>query len=268
MLNIDQIQKLLRQQQMPYISLSKVVDYGRQANAGRYSCENCDKDESFESKTEKAIEWLQSHIMLFPEDSIFILTARKNASANQSGVLGPFKFSVYGKSTDREIQAESNNLNGLDFHSQAQNLGYVPQAQLTAALTQQQLEHERELNKREINLIKKEFQNSQELILEKANMWSPEKISAIAQEIGLLAGVFTGKVNPELLGGTKQIENKTTDPTEENILMTKLHSELSNFNQRDQSILIGEFLRFIKKTKENLQNRKTQEQSQTEETEQ
>jgi len=256
-LNIKNIIEFIRQNKLTYITLKLMSDYNNSANIGRWNCDSCSLNASYDEKIEKTIDWLESYVGMFPPKAIFLFIGKPTAKSNQDTVIGPIKFtfSTSEHLYDDNLGSFQQQQQPINIQSEVQQLGYVPHQQVEAALLKKELEHQKELNNLTLEQIKKDFKASNEAILQQANVWNPERMTQLAQELGMLFGVVTGKINPEILAG---IPNKQTETQQQqNILLTRLEKEIETFDLNDQEKIYKTFFTFINNQKKNFENSKT-----------
>lgn len=202
---LEQIIELIRLNKKPYLVLKR-KDGLNVVNAGMYRCENCGKDDSTDTKIENAIRWLGDYLSLFPKGTVFYLYMKSSENANQSGVLGPFDFLL---KPDKNETENINDLGGVPQFEQLKQLGYVPESEVKAKLLEQELKFERELARKQIEDLKKEFNEKLDFIQSTASEWSPQNIRGLAKEIGLTFKMINGKDVPQTaLAGQWSEESK------------------------------------------------------------
>lgn len=189
----EQIIELLRLNKKPYLSLKRKEGLSV-INAGAYRCENVGKDASIDEKIESSVKWLSDYVALFPKSTIFYLYMKSSENANQSGILGPFQFMLEPESAEEK----ENNLNGIPA-------GYVPEAELKYRLFEKEMQFERELHKRELEDLKKEFTEKLDFTINQAKAFSPEGIRSIVKEFQPIVAIWKGK-EPPALSGTPEEE--------------------------------------------------------------
>ncbi|MCF6365281.1 MAG: hypothetical protein L3J35_03670 [Bacteroidales bacterium] len=208
---LEQIIEIIKLNKKPYISLKR-KDGLSTVSVGYYKCDNCDKDDNIETKLDKAIKWFTDYVKLFPQGTVFYIYLKSSENANQSGIIGAFEF-MNGEPEKNEENI--NGLGGIPGYDNLKQLGYIPEAEVKAKLLEKEIEFQRELNKREIEDLKKDFTEKLELIQQTAASWSPERISGLAKEIGLAFRMISGKeVAETTLAGADDKEKEKQTPAD------------------------------------------------------
>jgi len=194
---LEQIIELIRLNKKPYLILKR-KDGLNVVNAGVYRCDNCGKEDSPEAKVESAVKWLGDYIALFPKGTVFYLYMKASENANQSGILGAFEFMI---KPDGKEDETINGIGGMTpGYEQLKQLGYVPEAEVKARLLEKELEFERTLHKRDLEDVRKEFNEKLEFTLQQSKTFSPETIRGIIKEFTPIVGILKGKEIPALSG--------------------------------------------------------------------
>ena len=245
MLTIEQITDIIRDNKTPYVYLYYKRDFANSALAGKFECNTCNSEDSAEEKTEKAVSWLVQYVRLFPADTVFILKAKTSQTANQSGIIGPFEFSV------NERKSNENQLTGLPDPQNLKQLGFVPEAELKARILEKELEFQRERHLQEMENLRKEFNAAMEYIKQAQQKWDPSSLAGLAKELKESFMLLTGKTPTSLAGVEKAEQPKAP----KDILLQSITSELQQL-EFEQIKLIKTFLNdAIKKFKSNEQTR-------------
>lgn len=194
-----QIVDLIRENKKPFLYINvKQSIYDVPVFAGSYEIEST---EPKEEQTENAISWLTRFVTKHPKKAIFFITMKTAPKANQSGVAGPFQFSL---SEDFE-EKENAGLNGIPQNSAP--LGYIPESEARARQLETELKfvkeieeikhrHEVERLQNDIDAMKNEFNEK----LENQSRFDAKELAGyIPQVLNGLAQIF-GKGTPTLAG--------------------------------------------------------------------
>lgn len=187
MQTLDQIVEIIQESKRPYLYLQIQKTAFHATNAGAYECENCTDDQPLEEKSRLAAQWLQDYVKRFPAGTVFLITMKTAIRANGNGITGPLEFKTEG---NEEKQSE---LNVTPTREYLQSLGYIPAAEMQAAILQKEIQYQREMQRRDFEDLKAEFESRLEDQRQTAINWSPESLNKLAANIAGLFGVITGK---------------------------------------------------------------------------
>ncbi len=213
-MKLEQVVEILRINKTPFLYLYVKKGITNAVLVAKFDCATCQEDDTPEEKTEKAIVWLEKTVELFPNDTLFILKAKTSEKANQSGIIGPIEF------VKSVIESNPNSLSGLDTAT-LKGLGYIPEAELKAAIAQQQLEFYKQIHRQELERLRNDFSQQLEFIKQAQASWDPKNVAQLVNELKDTIALIFGKKN-------EQPQTLQNDP--KTLLIQSIVNELKNYD--------------------------------------
>lgn len=250
--NLEQISSIVRANKMPYLYLHTKRNAFDTAFVGSFECEICQPEQTLEQKTEIAITWLNDYVKNnFTGNYNFLITMKTAPRANQNGVIGPLEF--YYSSDKKEKEQTFNGLNGLgSLNPQVlSSMGYLTESEVNYRLMRQQMEFEKELAKRDLEDLKKQYQENLQEIKKSSDKWSPDAMKGMMTQVAGIAGVLTGKIKAEQLLGLGQVEEEEEkEETIEDLMISQATEEMREMNAKEIQAAIQMLRNFKQKVRE------------------
>ena len=200
--SVDNIIYFIRQNKKPYLKLMQKSGY-EWAYIGIYQCELSGESAPEEERIEKAVIWLTEYLEHFPSNANFRIEMKSSKNGNKGDILN-FEFSKQPE-TASEPEKQFAGLGAVTEPDRIKQLGYVHQSEMEAALLRKEKEFEKELDKRERDDMRKEFDYKLETAISAANTWSPDKITQLA---GIVSSFIKKGTPAAALSGADEPEEK------------------------------------------------------------
>jgi len=206
--SLENVIQLIRNvQRNPYLDLYHKQTAFEKNLVGRYECNNCVADEPDDSRTDKAIQWLEHIVSLYPDGSQFLVYAKTAPRANQGGILGPYEFVKRGTNALHGTEPQ----HGLTVNArELAGLGYVHETAVQAKLLEQQLDFNRQMHELRAAELESEYKRNLEDYRTVNNRWTPENVKGLLELAVPALGALFGK-GGTALAGTSEAE-KPLDP--------------------------------------------------------